>query len=92
MLPCRSEGIIERCFIAAQELPITKHLDLALCFATLILACSLHDAAALTHPAALATIQRLLHVRLSPLQECRMWNTMFPAPGNMLEGCTKHKS
>lgn len=64
-VPCRSEGIIERFFTAAQELPIDSHPSLALCYATLILACSLHDAAALAHPAALAVLQRLLHVSLT---------------------------
>ncbi len=65
----RSEGILERCLAAARDLPLDTNAGLALSFATIILACSVHDAALLAHPAAVALMQRLL-------QACPMGSPM----------------
>ncbi|KAK9865299.1 hypothetical protein WJX84_005908 [Apatococcus fuscideae] len=68
LLALKSEDIIDRCFLAAKELPIKEHPNLALCCATLILACSMHDAAALAHPAALSILKRLLDGDCNPAE------------------------
>ena len=61
MLAYRAEGIVERCFAAAKGLALSEP-GLALSFATMILACSVHDAALLARPAAFPLMQRLLQV------------------------------
>ncbi len=61
----RAEGIMERCFAAAKDLPLQSQPGLALSFATIILACSVHDTALLAQPAAFPLIQRLIQARPS---------------------------
>lgn len=59
----RAEGIMERCFAAAKDLPLHSQPGLALSFATIILACSVHDTVLLAQPAAFPLIQRLIQAR-----------------------------